>query len=77
MTTNPEQGNKRPMPPKKGKPRNFSLWFFLIIIGVFFLFQVLFQISPENKIPYSEFKSLIAAKRIKDVTIYPDKLPVN
>ncbi len=74
MTTNPEQGNKRPTPPKKGKPRNFSLWFFLIIIGVFFLFQVLFQITPENKIPYSEFKSLIAAKRIKDVTIYPDKI---
>jgi cell division protease FtsH len=71
---NPEQGNKRPIPPQKGKQKNFSLWLFLIIIGVFFLFQVLFQITPENKIPYSEFKSLIASQRIRDVTIYPDKI---
>ena len=70
-----EDKNKKDMPRKpKGKQKNFSVWIFLVIIGVFFVFQVFFQIKPENKIPYSEFKALVASQRIKDVTIYPEKI---
>ncbi|MCD6459677.1 ATP-dependent zinc metalloprotease FtsH [bacterium] len=71
---NKKQAKKDISRKPKVKRKNFSLWIFLIIIGVFFMFQVLFQIKPENKIPYSEFKSLVASQRIKDVTIYPEKI---
>ncbi len=66
--------NKKNVPTKKQKNKGFPLWVFLVLIGVLFIFQFLTQITPESKIPYSEFKNLIEQERIKDVTIFPEKI---
>ncbi len=64
-------------PPDKNetkKQKNFPTFIFLVIIISLFLSLFLYQVTPENKIPYSKFKSLVIEKRVKDLTIYPEKI---
>jgi len=68
------QNKNQPDNSQKPKQKNFPTFIFLLIIVSIFLFNFLYQVTPENKIPYSRFKSLVAEKRVKDLTIYPEKI---
>ncbi|MCB1196614.1 ATP-dependent zinc metalloprotease FtsH [bacterium] len=50
------------------------VWIFLLIITVIFLLQLMMNFSPENKIPYSDFKQLVIQGRVADVTLHPEKI---
>jgi cell division protease FtsH len=51
------------------KKTRFSIWYFLIAVGVVWLIQ-LFLLAPHDaEISYSQFKQLVAEKKVYDLTI--------
>jgi len=47
----------------------FSIWYFLIAAGVVWLIQLFLLAPHEAKISYSQFKQLVAEKKVYDLTV--------
>jgi cell division protease FtsH len=47
----------------------FSIWYFLIAVGVVWLIQLFLLAPHEAEISYSQFKQLIAEKKVYDLTV--------
>jgi cell division protease FtsH len=54
--------------PMETKTR-FSIWYFLIAIGVVWLLQLFFLTPHEAQLNYSQFKQLVAERKVSDLTI--------
>jgi hypothetical protein len=55
----------------KGKGPKFSLWFFLLALGVLALLNMFFTAGADNTIEYSKFKEFIESGVIKSVKMTP------
>jgi cell division protease FtsH len=51
------------------KKTRFSIWYFLIAVGVVWLLQLFLLAPHEAAISYSQFKQLVAEKKVYDLTI--------
>ena len=57
------------------KRAKFSFIYYLVILVLMLLFQVFLISGPEVKeLPYSEFRALLAADKIKSVVITQEKI---
>jgi len=51
------------------KKTRFSIWYFLIAVGVVWLIQLFFLAPHEAEINYSQFIQLVAEKKVYDLTV--------
>ena len=51
------------------KKTRFSIWYFLIAVGIVWLLQLFLLAPHEAAISYSQFKQLVAEKKVYDLTI--------
>ncbi|MFQ6040484.1 MAG: ATP-dependent zinc metalloprotease FtsH [Candidatus Poribacteria bacterium] len=56
------------------KRAHFSIWYFVVAIGILMVIQYLFLASQIQQIPYSEFKKLVKEGKIKECTVGPTKV---
>lgn len=52
----------------------FSIWYILLAVMAVFLLQSVLSVPQETKIDYSRFKDLLAAGRVKEVTIEKERI---
>ncbi|WP_214286690.1 ATP-dependent metallopeptidase FtsH/Yme1/Tma family protein, partial [Acinetobacter pittii] len=57
---------KESMQPRQ---QRFSLWYAVIVALTMLAFQTLFMSEQVDTLPYSDFKALLHAGKIKDVAI--------
>ena len=66
-----DRGGKKPILKKT----HFTIWYFVIAIIIVLLIQsYLTSRKPEDVIPYSKFKELLRADKIKELTINPESI---
>ncbi|HXZ24581.1 MAG TPA: ATP-dependent metallopeptidase FtsH/Yme1/Tma family protein, partial [Nitrospiria bacterium] len=51
------------------KKTRFSIWYFLIAVGIVWLLQLFLLAPHEAAISYSQFTQLVAEKKVYDLTI--------
>ncbi len=56
------------------KQHQFTLWYYLAAVVLFFALQVFLASPPAVTIPYSAFKALVQGGKIRDVTIGSDRV---
>jgi len=59
---------------KTKKKIQFSIWYILLAVLAVFLLQSVLTVPQETKIDYSRFKDLLAAGRVKEVTIEKERI---
>jgi cell division protease FtsH len=58
----------------KQKKIHFSIWYFIVAMGVLMLFQYFFLAQQQATISYSEFKALVREGRVEDLLIAKDSI---
>ena len=54
------------------KKTHFSIWYFLGAMIILMAFQSYFLSEQVGQIPYNEFKKLVKANKVSDITLYED-----
>lgn len=66
--------DKKSKKPFEGGRFRFSIWYLLLAVAVLSLANMFFLRNPENSIPYSDFKELIANGSIREVHFVQNSL---
>ncbi len=61
----------------KQKKIHFSIWYFVVAMGILTLFQYFFLARQQATISYSEFKALVREGRVEDLLIAKDSIRGN
>ncbi len=69
-----ERRDRKPANNQVPKKLNFSLWYLVLAIGIMYLIQTFAFTQEVEKIPYSQFKTLLKEGRIKECAVSPDKI---
>ena len=56
------------------KQRTFSMWYAVAAMVLFFVIQAVVLAPHPETVSYSEFKSLVKAKKVSDLMLYKDTI---